>query len=106
MSSPTNPSPSAPMDLSRWRVAPTLLILAGGLLTIIGAVTDVRQAGYSWLLAFMFFLSLCLGGLILVIFHHLFDASWSVPIRRICEHLACLLPWMAILFIPILANVF
>ena len=34
--------------------------------------------------------------------HHLFDASWSVPIRRFCEHLACLLfPWMALLFIPI-----
>ncbi len=50
----------------------------------------------------MFFLSLCLGGLGLVMVHHLFDASWSVPIRRFCEHMAWLLfPWMAVLFIPI-----
>ena len=49
----------------------------------------------------MFYLSLCLGGLFLVLLHHLFDASWSVPIRRIEEHLGCLLPIMAALFLPI-----
>ena len=49
----------------------------------------------------MFFLSICLGSLGMVILHHLFDASWSVPIRRICEHIAFLLPVMAVLFIPI-----
>src|SRR5437773_2521939 len=65
-------------------------------------VTLRQQFGYSYLLAYMFFLSLCLGALFLVLAHHLFDASWSVPIRRICEHLACLLfPVMAILWIPI-----
>ena len=63
---------------------------------------NARQFAFSWLLAFMFFLSLCLGALFLVMVHHLFDAGWSVPIRRFCEHLACLLfPWMAILFLPI-----
>jgi hypothetical protein len=60
------------------------------------------QFGYSYLTAYMFFLSLCLGGLFLVLLHHLFDANWSVPIRRISEHLSCLLfPWMFIAFIPI-----
>jgi hypothetical protein len=50
----------------------------------------------------MFCLSLCLGGLFLVMVHHLFDASWSVPTRRVCEHLACLLgPTMLVLFLPI-----
>jgi len=36
-----------------------------------------------------------------VLAHHLFDAGWSVPIRRFCEHLAYLLPWMILFFIPI-----
>jgi hypothetical protein len=50
----------------------------------------------------MFFLSLCLGSLFLVIMHHLFDAGWSVPLRRFLEHIASLLfPWMALLFVPI-----
>ncbi len=62
----------------------------------------LKRFAFSYLTAYMFFLSLPLGALFLVILHHLFDASWSVPIRRLCEHLACLsFPWMALLFIPI-----
>jgi len=91
----------APLDLSAWRSIPSLLIAAGGIGALIGVIHDPHQFGFSWLLAFMFFLSLCLGSLAMVILHHLFDASWSVPIRRICEHIAFLLPVMAVLFVPI-----
>jgi hypothetical protein len=97
-----SPSASpAPLDLSKWRIVPNWLMLLGGLGAVIGFFVNREQFGYSWLLAYMFFLSLCLGGLGMVILHHLFDASWSVPIRRFCEHLAFLLPVMAVLFIPI-----
>ena len=89
------------MDLSKWREVPKLLMIVGGVLALVGLAVNRVQFGYSWLLAYMLFLSLCLGALFLVLVHHLFDASWSVPIRRINEHLAGLLPWMAILFIPI-----
>lgn len=61
----------------------------------------LKQFAYSYLVAFMFFLSLCLGALFLVLLHHLFDASWSVTIRRFLEHMAFLLPVMAVLFLPI-----
>ena len=94
----------APLDLSKWRNAPAILMGVGFVLALIGFFVghDHREFGYAWLLAFMFFLSLCLGALFLVIAHHLFDAGWSVPIRRFCEHIASLLfPWMALLFIPI-----
>jgi hypothetical protein len=95
-------TPSRPLDLSRWRALPTWLMGAGGLLAFIGLLISPTRFGYSWLLAFTFFLSLCLGALFLVLMHHLFDAGWSVPIRRFCEHIACLAsPTMAILFIPI-----
>src|SRR5260221_332784 len=97
-----SPNAAAPLDLSRWRLLPTWLIVIGGVGAVAGFFHDRTQFAFSWLLAFMFFLSLCLGGLCLVILHHLFDAAWSVPIRRICEQLSCLLfPWMALLFIPI-----
>ncbi len=86
------------------RTLPITLTVIGGIGALIGYFTGKdhgMQLGYSYLLAYMFFLSICLGGLFLVIMHHLFDAMWSVPIRRICEHLAFLLPVMAVLFIPI-----
>lgn len=91
-----------PLDLSRWRDVPNILIFSGLVGTGLGLALNLNQFAHSWLLAFMFFLSLGLGGLFLVIVHHLFDAGWSVPIRRFCEHLSCLLfPWMAIFFLPI-----
>jgi len=85
----------------KWRKLPIGLIAVGGIIGLIGLFLNAKQFAHSYLLAFMFFLSLCLGGLFLVIIHHLFDAAWSVPIRRVAEHMACLLPVMGILFIPI-----
>lgn len=57
---------------------------------------------FSYLTAFLFCLSLALGGLIFVILHHLFDASWSVPVLRLAEHLACLIRPLSFLLIPLL----
>jgi hypothetical protein len=91
------------LDLWRWRQVPAWLIVIGGVGALIGwIVPGLRvQFAYSWLLAYMFFLSICLGSLALVLLHHLFDASWSVGIRRVEEHIAYLLPVMAILFVPV-----
>jgi len=89
----------------KWKKLPVILIIVGGIAgfasLLFGGIKLKTQFAHSYLLAFMFFLSLCLGGLFLVIIHHLFDAAWSVPIRRVAEHMACLLPVMAVLFIPI-----
>jgi hypothetical protein len=83
----------------RWRKPLAWLTALGALGIAISLVTDTRQLGFSYLLALLFFLSLCLGGLFLVFAHHLFDASWSVPVRRLAEHLACLVAALAVLFI-------
>ena len=99
---------SPPLDLSRWRKLPTALVVVGGFLSLIGALISFKQDGgsefgFSWLLAFMFYYSIVLGALFIVIVHHLTDAGWSVGIRRFSEHLASLLfPWLAILFLPVL----
>jgi hypothetical protein len=102
MSAPHRFTPPGPLDLTRWRSLPGWLIAGGGALAFLGLLLNPTQFGYSWLLAFLFLLSFTLGALFLVLVHHLFDAGWSVPIRRFCEHLACLAsPTMAVLFLPI-----
>jgi hypothetical protein len=103
MSSTPHSATVPELDLSRWRNVSVILIVIGVVGAGAGLVFGgVQQFGYSWLLAFMFSLSLCLGAWFMVMVHHLFDASWSVPTRRLCEHLACLLcPTMLILFLPI-----
>src|SRR6476659_7633166 len=93
---------AAPLDLSKWRNVPVILMVVGGVISLIGLAVNRKEFAFSWLLAFMFFLSLCLGALFLVLVHHLFDAGWSVPIRRFCEHIATLsCPVLLLLFAPI-----
>ena len=92
-----------PLDLSGWRKLPCVLMIIGGVLSGVGAFVSPAEFGFSWLFAFMFYYSIALGALFLVIVHHLTDAGWSVGIRRFCEHIASLLfPWLAILFLPVL----
>ncbi|HEY1788931.1 MAG TPA: hypothetical protein VGJ73_12280 [Verrucomicrobiae bacterium] len=102
-----------PMDLSLWRSAPTVLMVIGGILSLIGLFCNPpnhghafrfgEEFGYCWLTAFMFFLTLGLGALFLTMIHHLTDAGWSVATRRFCEHIGSLLfPWLAFLFVPVI----
>jgi hypothetical protein len=98
-----NSTPLPPLDLSLWRKLPLVLMAVGGVLSALGAVKDPTEFGFSWLLAFMFYYSIALGALFVVMVHHLTDAGWSVGLRRFSEHLASLLfPWLAILFLPVL----
>lgn len=90
------------LTMPPWaRKLPLILLAVGAILCVIAGLVNVKQFAYSYLLAFMFFLSICLGSMFLVLIHHLFDASWSVTVRRISEHLMFLLPVMGLLFIPI-----
>jgi hypothetical protein len=100
---PALPAPAVSPGLARL---PLILIAVGGLGVLLGAFVPAlqRQFAFSWLLAFMCFLSITLGAWFLVMLHHLFDAQWSVPVRRINEHLACTAPVMAAFFAPILLN--
>ena len=103
MSLPNDTTPlPPPLNLSGWRKLPTVLMAVGTVLSVIGVTMSPAEFGCSWLLAFMFFLSLALGALFLVMVHHLSDAGWSVATRRVCEHIAALLfPWLAVLFLPV-----
>ena len=80
---------------------PLVLIVLGALLAIAGIATNTVHFTHAWLVSFMFYLSICLGGFFLVLLHYLLDTHWIVPIRRIAEHLSCLLPFLAVFFIPI-----
>mgnify|MGYP003874803347 CR=1 FL=1 len=91
-----------PLNRAGWRRLPAVCMAVGGVLAAGGAAADLKEFAHGWLLGFMFWLSVSLGALFLVMAHHLFDAGWSVSIRRLCEHLASLLfPWLGLLWLPI-----
>ena len=80
---------------------PVLLIALGAMLALAGVAYDKVHFTHAWLVSFMFYLSICLGGFFLVLLHYLLDSHWIVPIRRIAEHLSCMLPLLVVFFIPI-----
>ena len=75
--------------------------LAGYVAIFAGAAFDPKQFAFSYLFAFTFFFTICLGGLFWILVHHAVDAEWSVVVRRQLENLAGLLPVMGLLFAPL-----
>ena len=73
--------------------AALLGLTALGALGIVAAAFTVEPARFwaNWVLWFLFFFTLALGALFLVVLEHLVGARWSVPIRRLPERIATLL---------------
>lgn len=79
-----------------------LMIGGMGLVACIAAyMADTTQFLHSYLVAYLFWVSIGLGALFFVMLHHLVNAQWSIALRRLVEALMVCLPVMAIFFIPI-----
>lgn len=75
--------------------------LAAFVAIFFGAAADPDQFAFSYLFAFTFFFTICMGGLFWILVHHAVDAEWSVVVRRQMENIASMLFVMAILFLPL-----
>jgi len=63
-----------------------------------------RQLYFSWLVAFLFCLTLALGALFFVLVHFATKAGWGVAVRRLAENVAGAIPVLALLFVPVLLG--
>lgn len=59
---------------------------------------------HAYLVAFVFWLSITLGGLFFVMLHHLSRAGWSVTLRRLAEAIAANVWMMALLAVPVVVG--
>jgi len=82
------------------------IALVIGVIGVLGSIggwfTDPDRLFYSYLTAFTFWVSLALAGLFFTMLHYLTSARWSVVLRRISESMMIQLPWMILLFVPII----
>jgi hypothetical protein len=83
--------------------------LIGAVVALLGAVAcailgaaNPKQFFFSWLVSFMFFLSLALGALFFVLIQYAAQGGWGIVLRRIGETTFAMLPVMAALFVPLL----
>ena len=81
--------------------------LAGIVLTALGLfVSGAKVVAHSWLVGVTYWTAIAIGMLLLVLIHHIFDASWSTVIRRQFEHGLAAFKWLGLLFLPLLVASF
>jgi hypothetical protein len=76
--------------------------LLGAIACAILGAANPKQFFFSWLVSFLFFLSLALGALFFVLFQYAAQGGWGIVLRRIGETTFAMLPVMAVLFLPLL----
>ena len=59
------------------------------------------QFYWSWLLGVVYWVGISIGCLALSMIHHLTGGTWGVPVRRVWEAAAGMLPLLALLFVPL-----
>ena len=98
----TNVQFTSSASLKRWQRPAALVGVVGLLLAVVGLLIDRTQFWQSYLLAYLFWLEIGLGGLGFVLLHHLVGGRWSARIRHIMEAAALTLGLMALLFVPLI----
>lgn len=63
-----------------------------------------EQFAHSYLVSYVFFLSLALGAQGFILMQHVMRARWSVVVRRLAEMTSACIPFLALLFIPIVIH--
>jgi hypothetical protein len=76
--------------------------VVGLALCLLGSLLNSEQFFRSYLLAYLFWISIALGCFALVMLHHLVGGAWGFIIQRLLESGTRTLPLMAVLFVPFL----
>ncbi|MFT3828935.1 MAG: hypothetical protein QM691_04425 [Opitutaceae bacterium] len=94
-------APAAPAPAGA--ALPLGLGIAGLVVAAAGFFVDGPQAAAAgWLTALVFWTGIVLGMLFLIMLGYIFDAGWSIVLRRQLEHGVSAFKWLALLFLPLL----
>ena len=95
----------APADIAKYR---TIALGVGGIALIIwaaGTYFNVEQGLRSWLLGFIFWGGITIGGIGITMLQYLTGGAWGVVIRRIVEAASRVLPLVFLMWLPLAIGV-
>jgi hypothetical protein len=75
--------------------------VVGALLCVLAAFLDPQQFFFAYLIGFLFWTGIALGGVAIWMLHNLTGGAWGALIRRMLEAGSRTLPLLAILFVPV-----
>src|SRR5881227_4413378 len=73
--------------------------LLGAIACAILGAANPKQFFFSWLVSFLFFLSLALGALFFVLIQYASQGGWGIVVRRIGETIFATVPVLGALFV-------
>src|SRR5215467_15840746 len=86
--------------------------MIGGAIAVLGILgcailgaANPKQFFFSWLVSFLFFVSLGVGALFFVLIQYASQGAWGVVVRRIGETTFATIPVMAALSVPVLLGI-
>jgi hypothetical protein len=90
-------------DIDRRRSLALMAGVAGLVVCALGFVVDRGHFFRSWLISYLLVLGIALGSMALMMIQHLSGGTWGV-FRRVFEASSRTIPFMALLFIPVLLG--
>jgi hypothetical protein len=75
--------------------------IAGVVVTALALLIDPDYFFRAWLVGWVYWVGVALGCLALSLLHHLTHGDWGIVLRRVMEAATRTLPWMLLLFLPL-----
>ncbi len=96
---------NAPDDVKRWRNLALGIGGVGAIIWAIGLYFDAEQGLRSWLLGFIFWGGIGIGGLGILLLQYLTGGAWGVVVRRPVEAAARTMPILILMFLPLAIGI-
>ena len=96
---------SLPAGADRLQRLALIAGVAGVVVTALAFLVDRDYFFRAWLVGWVFWVGVALGCLALSLLHHLTHGDWGIVLRRVMEAATRTLPWMLLLFIPLVFGV-
>lgn len=90
---------------ARGRNVILALAAAGIAACAAGWASNPKQFFASYLVAYVYFVLIALGGMFFVMIQHLTGSVWSVTMRRVMENVMATVPMAAVLFVPVALGI-